>query len=147
MIDWITILDSAEDYQIHRLDSIERHLSELISIVDLPVQNWTDPFGRGYQYEFKVSEQEYVEDSLLVEISNVASVASVYYARRTSAVDGTFEDKCSDEPFDQKDLHLRENVVVYLTKMGYQIIPYAELNVIRRGKETYKWLINDTEEG
>lgn len=87
-----------------------------------------------------------LEDSLLVEISNVVSVAWVYYARRTSAADGTFEDNCSDEPFDPKDLNLRENVVASLTGMGYQIIPHVELNVIRRGKETRRWLIFDPEE-
>lgn len=146
MIDWDAILDKAQQHEVRRLDPPERYLPELMAVVaDVPVQIWTDPFGRGYQYEFELAGPE-PEISLLVELSAVVELAAVYFARRTRRGDGGYRDECGDSAFRAEDSGLRDRVLETVRGLGFTLVPYAELDAIRRGKPTYCWLFSDSEE-
>ena len=145
MINWDIVLSEAERYQIHRLETLARYLPELKAVVDRPVQNWTDPYGRGYQYEFDLSGPSPVV-SLIVEVSAVVDLAAVYYARRTTRSDGSYYDECRDSSFTGENVNLRERVRDKLESFGFNLVPYEELNVVRRGKPTFRWLFHDSEE-
>lgn len=145
MIDWEHVLDIAENYKTHRIENTERFLSELRSILDFPVQIWTSPYGRGWQYEFELSSGG-TSDSLLVEISNVCKVAFVYYARRCVNDVDHVHDQCSDNAFSEEYARYRKQVVSLFENLGYAIIPHSEIDVVRRGKPIYRWLISDPEE-
>ena len=145
MIDWNTVLDKAEQYQVHRLDSITRYLPELKTIVGKKVQNWTDPYGRGYQYEFELSGSN-PSISLIVEISAVTDLATAYFVCRTFHGDGSYHDECTDILFTAGNLELRERVLDKLRSLGFRIVSYEDINVIRRGKPTYCWVFHDPED-
>jgi hypothetical protein len=145
LIDWDIVLSEAERYQSHRLETLTRYLPELRAVIDRPVQNWTDPYGRGYQYEFELSGPAPAV-SLIVEVSAIAPLAAAYYARRTTRTDGSYYDECSDSSFTAEDAKLRERVRDTLESLGVTLVPYEELNVVRRGKPTFRWLFHDSEE-
>ena len=145
MMNWEDIIDAAEHYEIHPLDSTDKYLDELRELVPVPVQIWTYSWGRGWQYEFELVNAN-PSHSLLVEISNVVPVAFVYFAERWTHEDGEIVDQCGDCAFIAGQEGLRIAIVDRLKEIGFAIIPYEEHDVVRRGKETHYWLICDPEE-
>jgi hypothetical protein len=145
MTDWDTLLDMAARHVPERHATTTMYLEELQRIVGTPVQNWTDPFGRGYQYEFILNEEP-EEVSLIVELSSIASVAAVYLCRRTVGPDGSKYDECGDALDNMDGGDAAKRVRSFLKKHSYDVLPYPEINVVRRGKSTYRWLFNDPED-
>ena len=145
MIDWDAILDIAARHVPDRLDPPALYLKEFQSLITAPVQDWTDPFGRGFQYEF-ILKQEPAEVSLIIELSAVAPIAAVYLCRRTVRPDGSQSDECGDTLEGVSAGDRLKRVSTFLEDHHYDILPYRELNVIRNGKSTYRWLFNDPKE-
>ena len=145
MTDWNTIIDAAARHVPSRLGTTTMYLDSLQDIIGTPVQNWTDPFGRGYQYEFVLSEAPQ-EVSFMVELSVIANVAAAYLVRRTHKPDGSPYDECGDTLAGVDAGDLRQKVCSFLEKQAYDVIPYEEINTIRRGKLTYQWVFNDPED-